>query len=371
MIDSPPKVYLTTLVLLLGLVLLSVYLFRSLHIQQQKLINIQENRYNSYLLTTQLRRSSDDLTRLVRTYASTGNPKFEKQFFEVLAIRNGESALPLHYDRVYWDFLAIDKGIPPYTLGKSISLQSLMKGKGFTEDEFLLLDKAKKNSDNLVNLERVSMNAMKGKYIDENGEYSVTGTPDPRMAIDILHSNEYHNAKLSIMRPINQFYEKLDQRTKEQVAHAVKKHHSIFIIQIVTFTLTVIGISLLIAIAKQYHKNMVLRLNKLVDDRTDQLNISNQELQKVLSEIKLLKEKEKRVVFDATVKSTQHILNNLLNQMQYFKLVADETNAFDDEVNDIYKNTIKEGKELVINLSSVEELTAENIIGSVYPKNGT
>lgn len=80
------------------------------------------------------------------------------------------------------------------------------------------------------------------------------------------------------------------------------------------------------------------------------------------------KEKEKRIVFEATVRSTHHILNNVLNQMQYFKMVADEKNAFDDEVNELYENTITEGKELIVKLSSVEELTEENIIDSVYPK---
>ncbi len=78
--DFPPKLSLTVLALLLGLILISAYLFRSLYIHQQDLISAQESRYNSYLLTTQLRRSSDELTRLVRTYASTGNPIFEKQF---------------------------------------------------------------------------------------------------------------------------------------------------------------------------------------------------------------------------------------------------------------------------------------------------
>ena len=338
--------------------------------QQQELINVEENRYSSYLLTTQLRRSSDELTRLVRTYVSTGNPLFEKQFLEVLSIRNGESPLPVHYDRIYWDFLAIEKSTPPYTLGEPASLLSLMESAGFTEDEFLLMEKAQENSDSLVNLEKIAMNAIKGKYLDENGEYSVTGIPDQRMAIDILHSNEYHNAKISIMEPINQFYETLDQRTRAQVDHAIKQLNFTFNIQLFIFILTVSIIFSLMIYAKRYHKKMVLKLNQRVNERTNELNISNRDLQNALSEIKILKEKEKRIVFDATVRSTQHILNNLLNQMQYFKMVADETNAFDDEVNEIYKNTIKEGKELVIKLSSVEELTEENIIGSVYPKNG-
>ncbi len=80
------------------------------------------------------------------------------------------------------------------------------------------------------------------------------------------------------------------------------------------------------------------------------------------------KEQEKREIFNATIYSSQHILNNLLNQMQYFKTIADESNAFDEETNKLFEDAIKEGKELVEKLSSVVDLTEENIKASVYPK---
>ena len=92
-----------------------------------------------------------------------------------------------------------------------------MKDAGFTEEEFLLLNKSQKNSDKLVNREKIAMNAMKGIYLDDNSEFSISSTSDQRFAIDILHGEKYHKAKISIMAPINQFYEKLDERTKIHV----------------------------------------------------------------------------------------------------------------------------------------------------------
>lgn len=82
----------------------------------------------------------------------------------------------------------------------------------------------------------------------------------------------------------------------------------------------------------------------------------------------LKKEAEKREIFNATVSSTQHIVFNLINQMQYFKLEADKSNVFDQEVNRMYEETMKEGKELVDKLSAVDELTEENINRSTYPE---
>ena len=82
----------------------------------------------------------------------------------------------------------------------------------------------------------------------------------------------------------------------------------------------------------------------------------------------LEKEKEKRIIFMATVSSTQHILNNLLNSLLLFKLKAEKADFFDDKTKAQYEQVIREGTELVKKLSSVEVLTESNIKASVYPK---
>lgn len=84
--------------------------------------------------------------------------------------------------------------------------------------------------------------------------------------------------------------------------------------------------------------------------------------------IELEIKKERQIVFNATICSTQHIVNNLLNQMQYFKTKPDGENIFDEEHNHLYDKCIKEGKELVEKLSAVTELTEENIKSSVSPR---
>jgi hypothetical protein len=77
---------------------------------------------------------------------------------------------------------------------------------------------------------------------------------------------------------------------------------------------------------------------------------------------------EQRAIFMATTSSTQHILNNLLNQMKYFKAETDAAKFFDDETNSLYEGSMTEGLELVERLSAVNVLTEENIKASVYPK---
>ena len=73
----------------------------------------QEARYASYLLADELRQSSDDLTRLARTYVMTGDPKWEQQYFEILDIRGGKKPRPAHPERQNHRGL-LDRQHPPF-----------------------------------------------------------------------------------------------------------------------------------------------------------------------------------------------------------------------------------------------------------------
>lgn len=79
-------------------------------------------------------------------------------------------------------------------------------------------------------------------------------------------------------------------------------------------------------------------------------------------------EREKHEVFLATVQSTQHILNNLLNQLQLVFFDRDGGHDLESDTRKLLKRSIKEGKEQVERLSSVTEMSSESIQESVRPK---
>ncbi len=78
-------------------------------------------------------------------------------------------------------------------------------------------------------------------------------------------------------------------------------------------------------------------------------------------------EREKREIFVATASSTQHVLNNLLNQLQLVFFKADEAHELGDETRELLERSIKEAKEQVARLSSVTNLDEETIRKSVRP----
>ncbi|MEX0829634.1 MAG: PAS domain S-box protein [Nitrospirales bacterium] len=208
--------YIVNAVLLSLLAVLAVLLF----LGQRELEHTHAARHDSYLLADQLRQSSDDLTRMARTYVVTGDPRFEDMYWKILAIRNGEAPRPLHYDRIYWDLVLDDPDFRPEQDGVTISLRALMKRLGFTQAEFAKLAEAEEESNELVQRELTAINAMKGLFRDSTGEFTVTAAPDPALAIRLLHDETYHQAKGAIMRPVNAFYEMVGTRTDEAVAAA-------------------------------------------------------------------------------------------------------------------------------------------------------
>ena len=232
------------LVVMLTVCLAAIIVLMVAVVQNERAVTASnERRYRSYKLADELRQTSDDLTRMARTYVVTGDPCYEKQFWEILAIRNGEAPRPPNYQGIYWDLVRCT-GTYTRPDGERASLESLMVREGFTALEFAKLRQAQERSDTLVGLERVAMNAMKGLFDDGTGAFAITKPPDPTLAKTILHGTRYHDAKLAIMSPIAEFFDMIEARTTAHV-HVLRERTQ-WLMQVVLVLLAVtLGITLL------------------------------------------------------------------------------------------------------------------------------
>ena len=105
---------------------------------QQDVHRAEANRHESVRLANELRFSSDELTRLARTYVVTADPDYERQYWHVLAVRNGTE---------------------PRADGRKVPLRTLMQEQGFTAAEFAKLKEAEDNSNALVTTETIAREA--------------------------------------------------------------------------------------------------------------------------------------------------------------------------------------------------------------------
>ncbi|MBU2427885.1 MAG: EAL domain-containing protein, partial [Gammaproteobacteria bacterium] len=169
----------------------------------------------SFFLADELRQSSDDLTRMVRSYVVTGEQRYKDHFQEIMAIRDGKAPRPQLYHRIYWDLVTED-ALRPRHSGLAMPLLVLMQQAGFTEAEFAKLAEAKGYSDDLTQIEFAAM------QLHEQAR----NLPSPeaaelnRQAAAMLFDSRYYQAKAGIMQPIDQFYQMIDLRSTGDIQSA-------------------------------------------------------------------------------------------------------------------------------------------------------
>jgi len=199
---------------LLGAIIVSTGLASA---SNRRVTEAEQHRFESRKLADQLRQSSDDLTRMARTYVVTGDPAFEEYFHEVQAIRDGAAPRPRNYAGIYWDIVTATGDRPAHAETR-VALIDLLKQVGLSDAELAKLREAKNNSDDLIKLEETAFAAMKGVFPDAAGNLTVKGDPNQPLARELLHGEQYHSAKAAIMRPIGEFLTLLDQKTLREVA---------------------------------------------------------------------------------------------------------------------------------------------------------
>ncbi|MDD2356838.1 MAG: EAL domain-containing protein [Thiovulaceae bacterium] len=187
-----------------------------IYVYAEKRIDLaNESRLKSYKLADELRQSSDDLTRMVRTYIVTGDVIYKKHYQEILDIRNGIKPRPFDYQNIYWDLVSLNDKRPRPLSNKTIPLIDMIREAGFTSKEFQKLQEAKNNSDTLTKTEFEAI-----KLIEAQGS-NEQKVKNKEKAIKILHDETYHNAKASIMRPLEEFAQLMEQRTDAAVNQTV------------------------------------------------------------------------------------------------------------------------------------------------------
>ncbi|AEJ01128.1 diguanylate cyclase/phosphodiesterase with PAS/PAC sensor(s) [Nitrosomonas sp. Is79A3] len=210
---------------------LLLYVSFYFYVNSERLVDRANNqRLISFQLTDELRRTSDDLTRMARTYVATSDLRFKGYFQDILDIRDGKQPRPAEYSFIYWDLVTANSQLRRVENGQAISLLDLMRQTSFVDNEFEKMHEAKIHSDNLAELE---LNAMR---LIETASYSDMEFARAK-AMQMLHDENYHQVKAMIMAPINESYKLVRIRTQTAIDSA-RDNALIFRIIFITVTLS-------------------------------------------------------------------------------------------------------------------------------------
>ncbi|MFC7299636.1 diguanylate cyclase domain-containing protein [Herminiimonas aquatilis] len=230
------------LYLMLGIVAALGISFIGFIYEQRHYEQALENRSVSIGLVEELRQSSNDLTRLVRTYATTGNPVFKSQFQAVIDIREGRIPRPSNYSLAYWDLKAIDPGYQSdkKPVGEAVALLELMRRAGITREEMANLAQSKAYSDELVRIEKMVM-----ALVDQD---SPVNPAKREQALRMMVDENFLSIKAQVMRPIILTEGMIIRRT-QQVVDATHKRLKIALTAL--FILSALLVVLILKVRQQ------------------------------------------------------------------------------------------------------------------------
>ena len=218
-----------------GALIVALMVIFWLYVKRELAVDVAaETRINSHMLGEELRQSSDELTRMARTYAITRDTIYRKRYYDILAIREGRLPRPLSYAGAGWSLQQ------PPRLGniaerrRQGALMDIMREAGFTAAELGMINNAKAISDSLTATEVRAM------------RLAATGGAERSRAIDILFDQNYASAKAAIMRSIDDFLIAVDERTFSAVDHAQR------MATIVRVIFVAVGILLLLTLWRTY-----------------------------------------------------------------------------------------------------------------------
>lgn len=169
----------------------------------------EQSRMTSFRLADQMRQTSNDLTRMVRLYVSTGQGRYRDYYDQILRIRAGQEGRPRAYDSSFWDRV-LARGPNGIATGPPVSLIELMRRAHFSHEEFEALGASLSASNQLAETETQVMQRVQPRIErGVDGTYSQDVSAQYRRLVD----GGYHRMKDRIMEAIERFTTVVDRRT--------------------------------------------------------------------------------------------------------------------------------------------------------------
>ena len=245
------------LLLVLGLLLIFLVVVMTLQVRGSNYQTAEENRRIVSLgLADSMRQSSNDLTRMVQLYVSTGQSEYRTYYNEILAIRAGNAPRPRNYTNSFWDEV-LANGFAGVTYGPPQSLVNQMRAADFTPQEFDALNASLRASNQLAQVELDVMNLVAPRIAEGvDSTYQADVAPQYRRLVDPA----YLAQKGVIMRAVEQFTNLVNATTLADVNQARTANRRLLVLQ---FGILAVGVLVGLAALRETRRSLLGPLSAL------------------------------------------------------------------------------------------------------------
>lgn len=225
-----------------------VHAMQQLNVANTQLRQADDVRYYAYLLTNELRTSSEEMTQSVRAYVMTGDSQYEQRYYTLQGIFDGTRPRPNDYEHFNWEMFVTGKR-QDNNEEMYVSLVDLIKKIGLTSAEIQQLETAIKTTEAISQLNIAAMQAVKGRFDDGTGSFSILKEPNRQLAQRWIFDPAQMDKTEKLRQPVNTFLKMVNERTQEGVIVAQDKYTGLIqtVLLLFAVTLTVLVGSLLVA----------------------------------------------------------------------------------------------------------------------------
>jgi signal transduction histidine kinase/DNA-binding response OmpR family regulator/HPt (histidine-containing phosphotransfer) domain-containing protein len=184
-------------------------------------LRVTQRRDDSTRLVTQLRRETEQLRRLVRSYTVTADAGYLMIYYDILAIRAGEKPAPPGDAALYWEHV-IAAG-QPHALPQDAAPRSLlerMHALDFSQEEQRALQAVLDATEALRHTEQIAFAATQGLYDVRTGQFTSEHEPDLDYARTLVNSPAYETLGAHLADAVERLSRLTQTRTDQEVALA-------------------------------------------------------------------------------------------------------------------------------------------------------
>ncbi len=206
-----------------------------------RMMAAQEHRQESIQVSNELQQETEQLTRLVRAYTITGEPRYLFYYYDILAVRQGEKPAPTMFNpATYWDDVIAGRiQYAPPTQGERHVLKDRMRALGFNAQELKTLGQVFAATEAMKQTEQIAFAATQGLYDPDQQDFVSEGTPHLDFASKLVHSQNYSVLKSDLAHAVNTLKEQVSSRTQSEVAQATARLQRLIAVLLVSMVVTI------------------------------------------------------------------------------------------------------------------------------------